>query len=198
MSVEKGMTPQPNTEYLDNGHRYRTDEHGRTVITEGWLKEEMAPRNPAAQRKAGGDDRKGTDHGGHGGKASSGFTGELVNITAQEGDLNTGGTAKFGELSDEERDRINRGEHTDFFNVENYRDMERFLDYQVSQGKRVYFQKRNYFEGNSKRPSHYVVFVTVYDADGKSRNHSFTFYNTDKEGRKGQRDRARRKNEKES
>ena len=196
MAVERGMTPKPNSEYFDNGHKYRTDEHGRTVITEGWVGGSSAARNPTAQVKAGGYDRQDRDHGGHGIASSLGGSGEAVNLTAQQDDLNTGGSARFGEVSDADKERSNAGEGISHYNIENYRDMERFLSHEISKGKKVYFQKRNYYDGDSKRPSRYEISVLIYDsdADSRPRSHNFTFYNVDKEGRERQRNEAREVN----
>lgn len=190
--IEKGMTPEPNSEYFDNGFKYRTDHQGRTVLEEGWLKGESAERNMNAQKKMG---EKGYDAG-HGIKSSSGGSGEAVNLTKMKTDLNRYGKARFGELSDEQKDRINKGGDTQHFNIENYRDMERFIDHEVANGKDVYFQKSNYYDGNSEIPDRYDVSVITKDENGATRNHSFTFYNVDKGERAEQRNEAAEANRK--
>jgi len=189
-NVEKGMTPELNSEYFDNGFKYRTDGQGRTVLEEGWLKKESAERNLNAQKKMGGD---GYDAG-HGIKSSSGGSGEAINLTKMKTDLNRYGKARFGELSDEQKDGINKGEDTQYFNVENFRDMERFIDHETKNGKDVYFQKSNHYDGNSDTPDRYDVNITTKDENGTTHNRSYTFYNTDKEGRIKQRDEAKEAN----
>ena len=182
-NVEKGMTPESNSEYFDNGFKYRTDSSGRTILEEGWLKPESAERNLNAQRKIGG---KGFDAG-HGIKSSSGGSGEAVNLTKMRTDLNRYGKAKFGELSEEQKESINKGEGTEHFNIENYRDMERYIDHEIASGKDVYFQKNNHYDGNSDAPSHYDINLIVKDKDGTTHNHSFSFQNVDKAERAEQR-----------
>lgn len=200
-TVERNMTSEPNSEYLDNGMKYRTDSQGRTVLEEGWLKTEKAERNETAQRKAGGEDRQKGDHGGHGIGSQFGGSGEQVNMTAMEGDLNTHAKGqrqvKTGELTDEQKQYMNENDDPAnlHYNIENYKDLELYMKSEMNKGKDIYFQKTNHYDGDSLRPDYYDINIIIYDEEGNSQSHTFKFYNVDKNSRIEQRDDARKANE---
>ncbi|MDR0460824.1 MAG: DNA/RNA non-specific endonuclease [Nitrososphaerota archaeon] len=196
-SVKKGVTPESSKGYSDNGYKFRTDDQGRTVLVEGWLKNYDGERNKSAQIKAGGTDRiKYADEGGHIIAHIFGIKGEAINLTAMNVNLNRG--------------EIKR--------------MENFLKSQLNSGKDVFFQvkilynsdvdnshlkqgifvdsflKNKHFNGedvNSKRPVRYDVNALVYDKDRRLIDRSYRFYNTSKEMRKQQSDLAKIENKNE-
>jgi len=199
-SVEKGMAPEPNSEYYDNGIRYKTDDQGRTVLTEGYITNETAERNPKAQIEAGGDDRLDRDDGGHGVASSHGGSGEAVNLTPMDRYVNRGGEASFKDspenLTDEQKKDMNENDSPDnpYYNINTYRDMERFLDSELKDGKTVYFQEDIKYEGDSKRPERYDVNIITEDQDGNTASHDFTFYNESKEAHNERIDEAAKAN----
>lgn len=198
-SVDKGMNPEANKECFQDGFKFRTDSQKRTVSEEGWLKTENAERNFYAQKKVGGAGY----HAGHGVKTSSGGTGERINLTKMWGDLNTykkgqRGT-KLGDLSEEVKDKMNKGERTGHYEIENYKDMERLIDQEMAKGNDIYFQKTNHYNGNSEIPSSYDVNVSVYDKDGKYlKSHSYSFDNVNKAERERRRNEAMEANVRET
>ena len=71
-----------------NGYTYDVYENGTTVVR-GSIQDEKASRNPSIQRNAGGDSRQPDDHGGHLVPASQNGTSDAINISAQNGKVNT-------------------------------------------------------------------------------------------------------------
>lgn len=71
-----------------NGYTYDVYDNG-TTIARGDIQDEKASRNASIQRNAGGDSRQPDDHGGHLVPASQNGTSNEVNISAQNGKVNT-------------------------------------------------------------------------------------------------------------
>jgi hypothetical protein len=128
----------PNTTYEINGNVYKTDDKGRIISCES--KPKHTPENPRdieAQKKAGGDDRKPNDQGGH-------IVGRDMN-----GD---GGAGNLIAMDS----RINQ---SDYKRMEN--DIKRALD----EGKEVTTKTDIIYNGDSERPDKIVVTVTVDGKD---------------------------------
>jgi len=198
--IEPGKKPEPNTTYRDeNKNTYRTDGQGRTIKVEGWAKiGNPSERSEKAQLEAGkGSGRQEGDEGGHIAAREFGFSGELVNLTAQDSELNhyAEGTknAQFGFLSDNEKSRINEGASTRNHNFNNQRDMERFIGTELKKGKEVYYQADVHY-GKDDRPISYDYNIIVKDANGSTQNHLFTFYNLNNEQREKKNAEARKNN----
>lgn len=81
---------KPNVEYEVNGYHYKTDRHGRIVHCEGSLQLEKGKRNTDHQTKAGGEDRRETDEGGHIIATRFNGSGKVDNIVPMDKDLNHG------------------------------------------------------------------------------------------------------------
>lgn len=71
-----------------NGYTYDVYDSG-TTIARGNIQDDKASRNASIQRNAGGDSRQPDDHGGHLVPASQNGTSNEVNISAQNGKVNT-------------------------------------------------------------------------------------------------------------
>jgi hypothetical protein len=84
-----------------NGYTYDVYDSG-TTIAHGTIQDEKASRNATIQRNAGGESRQPDDHGGHLVPASQNGTSNEVNISAQNGKVNTRDvrTVERGETQD--------------------------------------------------------------------------------------------------
>jgi hypothetical protein len=216
--IEKGMKPEPNREYYDNDIKFRTDEHARTVLVEGQLKNERSERELSAQRQihTGDYDARPKDDAAHAVASQHGGYGGIINLTPMDAYLNRGGNASFRGapqdrlLTKEERlsyDSFcekarmeNRLSHEDnkkyqelnekmniddpasrYYNVDTYRDMEKYINAELKAGKQIYFQQTAHYEGSSKRPVKYDVNLIIQDNFGKTlKNSIYTFDNLDR------------------
>lgn len=122
----------PDNEYVLNGNTYRTDDHGRIVNSEA--KPQLSPENPRdldAQRKAGGEDRKPDDQGGH-------IVGRDMN-----GDSGIGNIVPMDS-------RINQSD---------YKRMENDIKNELKEGKDVTVKTEMTYTDDSKRPDKIKVTV---------------------------------------
>lgn len=128
----------PNTTYEINGNIYKTDDKGRIISCES--KPQRTPENPRdveAQKKAGGDDRKPNDQGGH-------IVGRDMN-----GD---GGAGNLVAMDS----RINQSD---------YKRMENDIKYALDEDKEVTTKTDIIYNGDSERPDKIVVTVTIDGKD---------------------------------
>ena len=135
----------PDTDYILNNNKYKTDENGNTTKVDGELAEledDAAVRNNDAQRRAGGEDRKPNDHGGHIIARVLGGSGEMGNIIAMDSHIN---------LSD-------------------YKNMEKEIISTLKADKRVKFHAEISYSDGSKRPDKIIIKTTI---DGKDTVYKF-------------------------
>jgi hypothetical protein len=128
----------PNTTYELNGNVYTTDDKGRIISCEA--KPKLTPDNPrdnAEQGKAGGEDRKPTDQGGH-------IVGRDLN-----GDPGLGNIVPMDS-------RINQSD---------YKRMENDVKKALSEGKEVTTKTELVYTGDSERPDKIITTVTVDGKD---------------------------------
>jgi hypothetical protein len=128
----------PNTTYELNGNVYTTDDKGRIITCEG--KPKLAPENPrdnTEQGKAGGEDRKPTDQGGH-------IVGRDLN-----GDPGLGNIVPMDS-------RINQSD---------YKRMENQVKDALKDGKEVTTKTELVYTGDSRRPDKIITTVTVDGKD---------------------------------
>jgi len=148
-------------------------------LVEGPIKLSTSKRNAKAQTSVGGEDREFDDDGGHLIASIFGGSGEFINLTAMKRDLNRYGKAKFSELSKDDED---------YYNIENYRDMERFIESEAKKGKKLYFAVQVYYDGNKNRPSRYEISISDAGENGVPGIHrSFSMRNISKNERAKQR-----------
>lgn len=116
----------PNSQYEINGTTYTTDDKGRIISAEGYLKDTPDnDRDNAAQSDAGGKDRKPGDDGGHLRARMNGGSSGNENLVAM-------------------RDTINRGDYKRSENEENQ---------MLKDGKQVYEKIEVTYDDDSSRPS---------------------------------------------
>ena len=132
---KEGYELKSNAEYVLNGANYMTDSNSRidrfsTVLTNS-LPE--TARNGYAQLKAGGEDRRDTDQGGH--------------ILARV----FGGDPGIGNMMPLDS-RSNQGD---------YKAMEKDILNAIGDGKTVNFEAKLYYEGESERPSKIVATTEI-------------------------------------
>lgn len=133
----------PNTTYILNGNKYRTDEKGRIISCE--YTPHLTPENSrdnAAQVAAGGENRKSGDQGGH--------------IVGRD----IGGDAGLGNLVAMDS-RINQSD---------YKLMEKAMKDALEEGKIVNVKTVLEYSGDSKRPDKIITTVTV---EGKETVYTF-------------------------
>lgn len=123
----------PNSEYESNGYKYKTDDRGRVVNVSGNIKLEPGQRDLNAQAKAGGDDRRQGDQGGHLIADRFGGSGGSENLVPMRSELNQG----------------------------DYKKMENDLAKAVSEGKQVTVSVDVKYDADSKRPSSIAVSYTI-------------------------------------
>ena len=122
--------------YEAEGYHYQTDGKGRIIKAEGTLRLENGVRDENAQRRAGGEDRLPGDQGGHLIGRQFGGSGGLDNLAAMKGELNQG----------------------------EYKKLEMDLRKALENGHDVDVKVTSRFQGDSKRPS---AFVVTYSIDGE-------------------------------
>ncbi len=128
----------PNTEYELNGNRYKTDDQGRIISCEAKPKRSPEnPNDPVAQGKAGGEDRRAGDQGGH-------IVGRDLN-----GDSGAGNLVAMDS-------RINQSD---------YKRMENDIKSALDEGKDVTLQIEFTYNDSSNRPDIITVKVTVDGRD---------------------------------
>lgn len=123
----------PNHKYEVNGYEYETDSQGRIIKSCGRLRVEDGDRSNYAQAKAGGEDRKKTDDGGHLIARRFGGSSGLDNMVAMDSKLNRG----------------------------DYKKLEDALEKAVKDGKTVHVKIHVKYDGDSKRPTSIRVAYTV-------------------------------------
>ena len=123
----------PNTSYEVNGYKYKTGDKGRIIKANGQLKLEPGERDLNAQKKAGGEDRKSGDQGGHLVADRFGGAGGVENLVAMKSELNQG----------------------------DYKKMENDLAKAISQGKEVTVSIDVKYDDDSQRPSSITVTYTI-------------------------------------
>lgn len=133
-----------------NGYTYTRDEGGNLTAA-GEMENEPSERSAHAQRTAGGDARLPTDHGGHLVPASNGGMKDGMNITAQDGKVNT-------------RD---------------VRAVEREESKAIDNGFTISTERTAYFGSNPDRPDGYMINDHVTASDGHSYDVHHSFTNTD-------------------
>lgn len=133
----------PNTTYVLNGNRYRTDDKGRIIHCESNPQRTPEnPRDPKAQTQAGGSDRKPGDQGGH-------IIGRDIS-----GD---GGSGNLVPMDS----RINESD---------YKRMEMDVKRSIDEGKEVTTSTEITYSEDSERPDMISTTVTV---DGKETTYTF-------------------------
>lgn len=144
---------QSSERYDSNGYHYETDKQGRIKHCEGTLRlEKNNERNPYAQLKAGGEDRRrdgddarGKDDGGHLIGRRFGGSKDLDNLIAQNS-------------------RFNRGEYKSMED-----DWQKRLEEKNDDGSSKYkvdVDIRCKYKGDSERPDVVYVYSKVTDSDG--------------------------------
>lgn len=129
---------QPNTIYELNGNIYTTDENGRIIHCEAKpMRSPENPRDNEAQRRAGDEDRKPNDQGGHIVGRDMNGDGGIGNLVAMDSKIN----------------------QSDYKRMEN--DVKAALD----EGKEVTTTTEMTYSGDSKRPDKIIVTVKVDGKD---------------------------------
>lgn len=130
-----------------NGYTYDVYDNG-TITAKGEIQTNTAPRNGYVQRKAGGDSRLPDDHGGHLVPSSQNGTPGSINITAQNGKVNT-------------RD---------------VRAVERDESAVVKNGANIQTERTSYCSNDPNRPDAYMYndHVTMPDGTTHDIHHSWT------------------------
>ena len=125
---------KPDIRYESNGYKYTTDELGRIkTATANELRLEEGSRNSTDQVKAGGEDRRANDDGGHLFARIFGGSGRIDNIVAMDRN-------------------VNRGE---------YKAIENQLAAALSDGKDVSMNVKLEYIGESQRPSKIIVKYSI-------------------------------------
>lgn len=133
--IQKSGLFKPNINYSSCGYNYKTDSLGRISNYSGKLKLQNGVRNKAAQVAAGGSDRLANDDGGHLIATIFGGSGTSENLVAMNSS-------------------INRGE---------YKKLENLWASALSAGKTVSVDGQCLYNGNSERPSKFII---TYIIDG--------------------------------
>lgn len=124
--------------YESEGYTYKTDGKGNIVEASGDLRLEKGERDFNAQRRAGEEDRRKTDDGGHLIGSQFGGSGKSDNLVAMKRELNQ-----------------NPGE---------YYKLEKTWADALKDGKAVYVEIEPRYDGESKRPTSFAV---TYKIDGE-------------------------------
>lgn len=126
------------TTYEINGYKYETDDKGRVISAEGTLHLSDTPRKTINEDNVGGEDKRETDDRGH--LIADRFDGsnKIDNLVSMDANLNRG----------------------DFKKVEN------LLADALADGKEVTLKVEPVYEGDSKRPSSFIV---TYSIDGEEK-----------------------------
>ena len=138
-----------NENYEANKYEYKTDDKGRITECSGTLRLEEGKRNLDHQRKAGEEDRKETDDGGHLIACRFDGSGKVDNIVPMDKGLN-------------------RGE---------YKGMENHWAQELKDGNRVDVDIKVKYEGDSKRPEKINVREKVTEPDNSTRTKYYRFEN---------------------
>ncbi len=140
---------KPNEDYESNQYRYHTDQYGRITGCEGSLRLEEGKRNPDHQKRAGGEDRLETDEGGHLIACRFDGSGKIDNLVPMDEGLNKG----------------------------KYRTMENEWADELKKGNTVDVKIRCKYEGESQRPTEFIIASRVTEPDGRSRTETYRFKN---------------------
>lgn len=134
LSVNETTGLRPNIKYESNGYKYTTDELGRIKTANACeLRLEDGVRNSTDQVKAGGEDRRINDDGGHLFARIFGGSGKIDNIVAMDRN-------------------VNRGE---------YKAIENQLAAALSDGKNASMNVKLEYIGESQRPSKIIVKYSI-------------------------------------
>jgi len=143
-------TLKPNEQYEANDYSYETDRCGRIKHCEGTLRLEDGKRNTDHQVKAGGEFRLENDEGGHLIGRRFGGSEKVDNIVPMDG-------------------HVNRVE---------YKELEDDWAKELEKGNRVDVKINCKYEGDSTRPTAFVVKYQVTDQDGFTRRETRILNNT--------------------
>lgn len=147
---ESTYTLKPNEKYEANQYRYETDRYGRITQCEGTLRLEDGKRNTDHQTRAGGEYRLEKDEGGHLIGKRFGGSEKLDNIVAMDYDVNHG----------------------------EYLDIENDWAEELADKNQVDVKITCLYEGESTRPSAFIVKYRVTYKDGSTRIENKTIPNT--------------------
>lgn len=139
--------------YEANEYEYETDSSGRIKRCAGTLRLGEGKANPEQQRKAGGEDRRETDDGGHLIARRFDGSGELDNLVAMDRHLN-------------------RSE---------YKKMENEWAKALQEGKKVETDIRVMYKGDSERPSRIYVAAKITDREGNEETRIYPYKNEDEQ-----------------
>lgn len=145
---------KPNENYEVNNYSYETDRYGRIKRCEGTLRLEEGKRNTAHQIRAGEEYRLENDEGGHLIGARFGGSEKIDNIVPMDYDVN----------------------HHE------YKDIEDDWAEQLKKNNKVYVKIDCVYEGESTRPTAFIVKYRITEQNGFVRNETKIINNTNPGG----------------